>query len=81
MCHVICVTMQLLWTDVLTIFQELRVPRPSARLSRGATVDEPDANSSPRPPQEPPGPQEPTPSDSLLHPLVIQFSILLQVFL
>nr|XP_027228537.1 transmembrane protein KIAA1109 homolog [Penaeus vannamei] len=57
---------------------ELRVARPSARLSRGATVDEPDVTASPRPPQEPPGPQEPSPPDSLLHPLVIQFSILLQ---
>ncbi|XP_069163725.1 bridge-like lipid transfer protein family member 1 isoform X18 [Procambarus clarkii] len=57
---------------------ELRVARPSARLSRGATIDEPDVTASPRPPQEPPGPQEPIPPDALLNPLVIQFSILLQ---
>ncbi|XP_069959318.1 bridge-like lipid transfer protein family member 1 isoform X14 [Cherax quadricarinatus] len=57
---------------------ELRVARPSARLSRGATVDEPDVTASPRPPQEPPGPHEPIPPDALLNPLVIQFSILLQ---
>ncbi|XP_071552185.1 bridge-like lipid transfer protein family member 1 isoform X2 [Panulirus ornatus] len=57
---------------------ELRVARPSARLSRGTTVDEPDVTASPRPPQEPPGPQEPIPPDALLNPLVIQFSILLQ---
>ncbi|XP_042203884.1 transmembrane protein KIAA1109 homolog isoform X4 [Homarus americanus] len=57
---------------------ELRVARPSARLSRGATVEEQDVTASPRPPQEPPGPQEPIPPDALLHPLVIQFSILLQ---
>ncbi|XP_050686161.1 transmembrane protein KIAA1109 homolog isoform X6 [Eriocheir sinensis] len=57
---------------------ELRVARPSARLSRGATADEPDLTASPRPPQEPPGPQEPIPHESLLHPLVIEFSILLQ---
>ncbi|CAL4183889.1 unnamed protein product, partial [Meganyctiphanes norvegica] len=59
--------------------QELRVARPSARLSRGATVDEPDpCTASPHPPQEPLEPQEPQTQDSLLHPLVIQFSILLQ---
>ena len=59
----------------------MRVARPSARLSRGATIDEPDVTASPRPThQEPPGPTEPsTPPDSLLHPLAIQFSILLKV--
>ena len=60
--------------------QELRVTRPS-RLSRGTTVDEVDIAPSPRPTHEktPEPSQVPKPSDSLLHPLAIEFSILLQV--
>ena len=57
--------------------QELRVARPS-RLSRGATVDEPDIIPSPKPHEKTPEPlQVPRLSDSLLHPLAIEFSILL----
>ncbi|XP_076066750.1 transmembrane protein KIAA1109 homolog tweek isoform X4 [Oratosquilla oratoria] len=61
--------------------QELRVARPSARLSRGATVEEPDGGTaSPRPaPEHASGETlESSHSDTLLNPLVIQFSILLQ---
>ncbi|RXG59111.1 hypothetical protein Avbf_01112 [Armadillidium vulgare] len=59
--------------------QELRVTRPS-RLSRGTTIDETDAAPSPRPSQsKTPEPMEAlSAQDSLLHPLTIQFSILLQ---
>lgn len=67
--------------------QELRVTRPTPRLSRGATIDDPDA--SPR--QQPPHYSEESPvpeavateavtaaREPLLHPLVVHFSLVLQ---
>ena len=70
--------------------QELRVSRPVPRLSRGAPMDDPDA--SPRPHQYPhypePSPQHPltvtepaapvSARQTLLQPLVVQFSLVLQ---
>ena len=72
--------------ELSTTLQELGVARPAPRLSRTATVDDPDASPRPhfQPPEEPPPQQVPPdhmvspPKESLLHPLVVQFTLVLQ---
>lgn len=66
--------------------QELRVQRTSSRMSRGVQVEEEQQNSPSHPVKDPllPGPPVSKPTSvekGLLQPLVMQFSVILQVML